>query len=170
MKNGKFEKKDLDELNEFYKNNGEMTNKDFRNMVDEFVEWNDGDSEEDKESVEFWKAVQEAMQDHDAIFFYDDKYENANSVIYDIVEDLHYDNGKPLIGDRYSYFDRYDREQELAAFCEDELIDHFELDKDGNLIRVLVATEDQAKELLIEMYDGVSWDQDFGDVYGGNWR
>ena len=37
MKNGKFEKKDLDELNEFYKNNGEMTNEDFRNMVDEFI-------------------------------------------------------------------------------------------------------------------------------------
>ena len=170
MKNGKFEKKDLDELNEFYKNNGEMTNKDFRNMVDEFIEWDDEDSEEDKESVEFWKAVQEAMQDHDAIFFYDNKYENANSVVYDIVEDLHYDNGKPLIGDRYSYFDRYDRDQELREFCEDELIDHFEFDKDGNLIRVLVATEDQAKELLVEMYDGASWDQDFGDVYGGNWR
>ena len=163
MKNGKFEKKDLDELNEFYKNNGEMTNEDFRNMINEFVEWNEGDSEEDKESVEFWAAVQEAMQDHDNIFFYDDKYENANSVIYDIVEDLHYDNGKPLIGDRYSYFDRYDRELELVAFCEDEAIDHFELDKDGNLIRVLVATEDQAKELLTEMYDGASWDQDFGD-------
>ena len=163
MKNGKFEKKDLDELNEFYKNNGEMTNEDFRNMINEFVEWNEGDSEEDKESVEFWAAVQEAMQDHDNIFFYDDKYENANSVIYDIVEDLHYDNGKPLIGDRYSYFDRYDRELELVAFCEDEAIDHFELDKDRNLIRVLVATEDQAKELLTEMYDGASWDQDFGD-------
>ena len=78
MKNGKFEKKDLDELNEFYKNNGEMSNEDFRNMVGEFIEWGDGDSEEDKESVEFWKAVQEAMQDHDNIFFYDNKYENAN--------------------------------------------------------------------------------------------
>ena len=163
MKNGKFEKKDLDSLNEFYKNNGEMTVEDFRNMVNEFIEWGVGDSGEDKESVEFWKAVQEAMQDHDNIFFYDNKYENANRVVYDIVEDLHYDNGKPLIGDRYSYFDRYDRDQELRGFCEDELIDHFEFDKDGNLIRVLVSTEDQAKELLIEMYDGASWDQDFGD-------
>ena len=163
MKNGKFEKKDLDELNKFYKDNGEMTNEDFRNMVNEFIEWDDGDSGEDKESVEFWKAVQEAMQDHDTIFFYDDKYENAYRVIYDIVEDLHYDNGKPLIGDRYSYFDRYDRELELYAFCEDEVIDHFELDKDGNLIRVLERTEDEVKELLTEMYDGASWDQDFGD-------
>ena len=163
MKNGKFEKKDLDELNKFYKDNGEMTNEDFRNMVNEFIEWDDGDSGEDKESVEFWKAVQEAMQDHDTIFFYDDKYENAYRVIYDIVEDLHYDNGKPLIGDRYSYFDRYDRELELVAFCEDEVIDHFELDKDGNLIRVLERTEDEVKELLTEMYDGASWDQDFGD-------
>lgn len=170
MKNGKFEKKDLDELNKFYKDNGEMTNEDFRNMVGEFIEWDDGDSGEDKESVEFWKVVQEAMQDHDTIFFYDDKYENAYRVIYDIVEDLHYDNGKPLIGDRYSYFDRYDRELELVAFCEDEVIDHFELDKDGNLIRVLEKTEDDVKELLTEMYDGASWDQDFGDVYGGNWR
>ena len=170
MKNGKFEKKDLDELNRFYKDNGEMTNEDFRNMVNEFIEWGVGDSGEDKESVELWKAVQEAMQDHDTIFFYDDKYENAYSAIYDIVEDLHYDNGKPLIGDRYSYFDRYDRELELYAFCEDEVIDHFELDKDGNLIRVLERTEDDVKELLTEMYDGASWDQDFGDVYGGNWR
>ena len=163
MKNGKFEKKDLDELNKFYKDNGEMTNEDFRNMVNEFIEWNDGDPEEDKESVEFWKAVQEAMQDHDTIFFYDDKYENAYMVIYDIVGTLHYDNGKPLIGDNYSYFDRYDRELELVAFCEDEVIDHFELDKDGNLIRVLERTEDELKELLTEIYDGASWDQDFGD-------
>ena len=53
MKNGKFEKKDLDELNKFYKDNGEMTNEDFRNMVGEFIEWGVGDSGEDKEPVEF---------------------------------------------------------------------------------------------------------------------
>ena len=163
MKNGKFEKKDLDELNEFYKNNGEMTNKVFRNMINEFVEWNDGDSEDDKEAVEFWKAVQEVMQDPDTLFLYDNKYENVYRVIYDIAEDLHYDNGKPLISNRYSYFDQYDIEQELLGFCEDELIDHFELDKDGNLIRVLVSTEDELKELLTEMYDGASWDKYFGD-------
>ena len=47
MKNGKFEKKDLDSLNEFYKNNGAMTVEDFRNMVNELAEWSEGESEED---------------------------------------------------------------------------------------------------------------------------
>ena len=99
MKNGKFEKKDLDSLNEFYKNNGAMTNVDFRDMLDELIEWNEGDSEEDKKAVEFWTAVQEIMQDTDSLFLYDNKDENAYKVINDIMETLHYDNGKPLTCD-----------------------------------------------------------------------
>ena len=57
MKNGKFEKKDLDSLNEFYKNNGAMSVEDFKDMVDELAEWSEGESEEDKEDVEFWNIV-----------------------------------------------------------------------------------------------------------------
>ena len=38
MKNGKFEKKDLDELNKFYKNSGAMTCSEFRDMVDKLIE------------------------------------------------------------------------------------------------------------------------------------
>ena len=162
MKNGKFEKKDVDELNEFYKNNGAMTNVDFRDMLDELIEWNEGDSEEDKKAVEFWTAVQEIMQDTDSLFLYDNKDENAYKVINDIMETLHYDNGKPLTCDEYDYFDHYDRDQDFWEFYEDELIDHFELDKGGNLIRVLVKTEEELKALLTVMYDGASWEQDFG--------
>ena len=162
MKNGKFEKKDLDSLNEFYKDNGAMTTVDFRDMVDELAEWNEGDSEEDQEAVEFWKVVQETTTTADSIFLYDVKDEDAYGVIIDIMATLHYDNGKPLVGDEYDYFDHYDRDQDFWEFYEDELIDHFELDKGGNLIRVLVKTEEELKDLLTEMYDGASWEHDFG--------
>ena len=37
MKNGKFEKKDLKQLNEFYKENGALTCGDFRVFVDELI-------------------------------------------------------------------------------------------------------------------------------------
>ena len=163
MKNGKFEKKDLDALNDFYKNNGAMTIVDFRDMVDELIEWNEGDSEEDKEAVEFWTAVQEIMLDADSIFLYDVKDRNAFIVIYDIMETLHYDNGKPLICDEYDYFEQYDRDQDFWGYYEGELIDHFELDKDGNLIQVLVMNKEELTDALTEAYDGASWDHDFGN-------
>ena len=163
MKNGKFEKKDLDALNDFYKNNGTMTCRDFRGMVDEMIEWNEGDSEEDQESIEFWKAVQEVLSGADSIFLYDVKDRNGFTVIYDIMETLHYDNGKPLVCDEYDYFDQYDREQDFWGFYEDELIDHFELDKDGNLIQVMVMTKEELTDILTDWYDGASWEHDFGD-------
>ena len=163
MKNGKFEKKDLDSLNEFYKNNGAMTTEDFRNMVDELAEWSEGDSEEDKKDVEFWNAVRETTTDVDSIFLYDVKDENAFSVITDIMETLHYDNGKPLVCDEYSYFDQYDRDQDYWGFYEEEVIDHFELDKFGNLMQILVMTKEELTDKLTDMYDGASWEHDFGD-------
>ena len=163
MKNGKFEKKDLDSLNEFYKNNGAMTTVDFRDMVDELAEWSEGDSEEDKEDVEFWKTVQETTTDVDSIFLYDVKDKNAFEVIYDIMETLHYDNGKPLSCNDYNYFDHYDRDQDFWGFYEDELIDHFELDIDGNLMQILVMTKEELTDKLTDMYDGASWEHDFGD-------
>ena len=161
MKNGKFEKKDLDELNEFYKNNGPMTCVDFRAMVDEMIEWNEGDSEEDQEAVEFWSVVQESTSGGE-IYLYDVKDEDAFSVITDIMETLHYDNGKPLVCDEYDYFDQYDRDQDYWSFYEDVVIDHFELDKDGNVIQVVVMTKEELTDILTDWYDGASWEHDFG--------
>ena len=162
MKNGKFEKKDLDSLNEFYKSIGAMTVEDFRDMVDEMIEWSEGDSEEDQEAVEFWSAVREVTTDADSIFLYDVKDRNAFIVIYDIMETLHYDNGKPLICDEYDYFEQYDRDQDFWGYYEGEVIDHFELDKDGNLIQVLVMTKEELTDALTMAYDGASWEHDFG--------
>ena len=131
MKNGKFEKKDLDSLNEFYKNNGAMTVEDFKDMVDELAEWSEGESEEDKEDVEFWTAVREVTTDADSIFLYDVKDEGAYSVITDIMENLHYDNGKPLVCDEYNYFDNYDS---IAGICEAR--DNFLENKDDYVYRL----------------------------------
>ena len=162
MKNGKFEKKDLNALNEFYKNNGAMTVEDFRDMVDEMIEWSEGDSEEDQEAVEFWSAVQEVTTDAGSIFLYDVKDEDAYIVIADIMETLHYDNGKPLVCDEYNYFDQYDRDQDFWGYYEGEVIDHFELDSWGNLMQILVMTKEDLTESLTMNYDGASWEHDFG--------
>ena len=162
MKNGKFEKKDLKALNEFYKNNGAMTVEDFRDMVDEMIEWSEGDSEEDQEAVEFWSAVQEVTTDAGSIFLYDVKDEDAYSVITDIMETLHYDNGKPLVCDEYNYFDNYDRDQDYWGYYEGEVISHFELDEIGNLMQILVMTKEDLTDSLTDAYDGASWEHDFG--------
>ena len=162
MKNGKFEKKDLDSLNEFYKNNGAMTTEDFKDMVDELAEWSEGDSEEDKEDVEFWTTIRETTTNADSIFLYDVKDEDAYGVIIDIMATLHYDNGKPLVGDDYNYFDQYDRDQDFWGYYEGEVIDHFELDAVGNLMQILVMTKEDLTESLTMNYDGASWEHDFG--------
>ena len=163
MKNGKFEKKDLDSLNEFYKNNGAMTVEDFKNMVNELAEWSEGESEVDKEDVEFWNALREVAMDADSIFLYDVKDEDAYGVIIDIMATLHYDNGKPLVGDDYNYFDQYDRDQDFWGYYEGEVIDHFELDAVGNLMQILAMTKEDLTESLTMNYDGASWEHDFGD-------
>ena len=161
MKNGKFEKKDLYSLNEFYKNNGAMTVEDFKNMVNELAEWSEGDSEVDKKDVEFWNAMREVTTTADSLFLYDVKDEDAFGVIIDIMGTLHYDNGKPLVGDDYNYFDNYDRDQDFWGFYEDAIISHFELDKNGNLMQILVMTKEELKDLLTDAYDGASWEQDY---------
>ena len=158
MKNGKFEKEDLKELNEFYKENGPMTCSEFREMIEDIIE----NSEETQESVEFWNVVQESLSEVGSLFIYDVKDEDGYMVINDIMETLHYDNGKPLSCDDYDYFDQYDRDQDYWGFYEDELIDHFELDKDGNLILVMVMDKEELTDKLTDMYDGSSWDHDFG--------
>ena len=158
MKNGKFEKEDLKELNEFYKENGPMTCSEFREMIEDTIE----NSEEPQESVEFWNIVLESLSEVRSLFIYDVKDEDGYMVINDIMETLHYDNGKLLSCDDYNYFDHYDRDQDYWGFYEDELIDHFELDKDGNLIIVMVMNKEELTDRLTDMYDGSSWEHDFG--------
>ena len=163
MKNGKFEKKDLYELNEIYKDAGPMTCSDFKDYVDDLIEENNGSSQEEQEAVEFWNIVRESLFDAGSLFLYDVKDKDGYSVINDIMETLHYDNGKPLSCNDYNYFDYYDRDQDFWGFYEDELIDHFELDKDGNLIQVMVMNKEELTDKLTDMYDGASWEHDFGN-------
>ena len=163
MKNGKFEKKDLYELNEIYKDVGPMTCGDFRDYVDDLIEGNSGSSQEEQKAVEFWNIVRESLFDAGSLFLYDVKDKDGYSVINDIMETLHYDNGKPLSCNDYDYFDHYDRDQDFWGFYEDELIDHFELDKDGNLIIVMVMNKEELTDKLTDMYDSSSWEHDFGN-------
>ena len=163
MKNGKFEKKDLDKLNAIYEDAGPMTCGDFRGYVDDLIEGNSDSSQEEQESVEFWNIVRESLFDAGSLFLYDIKDKDGFAVINDIMKTLHYDNGMPLVCDEYNYFDQYDRDQDFWGFYEDELIDHFELDKDGNLILVMVMNKEELTDKLTDMYDDSSWEHDFGD-------
>ena len=164
MKNGKFEKEDLKELNKFYKENGPMTCSEFRTYVDELVYKNNNSQNNVIQAlIEFWNIVLESLSDVGSLFIYDVRDEDGYMVINDIMETLHYDNGKPLSCDEYNYFDHYDRDQDYWGFYEDELIDHFELDKDGNLILVMVMNKEELTDKLTDMYDGSSWEHDFGN-------
>ena len=164
MKNGKFEKEDLKKLNEFYKENGPMTCSEFRTYVDELVYKNNNSQNNVIQAViEFWNIVLESLSDVGSLFIYDVRDEDGYMVINDIMETLHYDNGKPLSCDDYNYFDHYDRDQDYWGFYEDELIDHFELDKDGNIILVMVMNKEELTDKLTDMYDGSSWEHDFGN-------
>ena len=164
MKNGKFEKSDLRVLNEFYKNNGSMTCGEFRTYVDEVVYKTTNSQDKVIQTViDFWNVVIDSLSSTGTIFLYDVRDRNGYMVIDDIMETLHYDNGKPLSCDEYNYFEHYDRDQDFWGFYEDILIDHFELDKDGNLIIVMVMTEEELTETLTDWYDGSSWEHDFGD-------
>ena len=171
MKNGKFEKKDLDKLNEIYKDVGPMTCSDFKDYVDDLIELtegNDGSSQEEQETVEFWNIVRESLFDADSLFIYDVKDKDGFAVINDIMKTLHYDNGMPLSCNVYDYFDNYDRDQDLWGFYENELIDHFKLDRDGNLIIVMVMNKEELTDKLTDLYDGSSWEHDFGNYKNKN--
>ena len=154
MKNGKFEKKDLDDLNEIYKNNGPMTCGEFVEFVDEEVD--------QSKKPEFWEVIQESISDTETLFLYDVRDKDGYSSINDIMETLHYDNGEPLTCDDYNYFDHYDRDQDFWGFYEGAIISHFELDKNGNLMQILVMTKEELKDSLTMTYDGASWEHDFG--------
>ena len=171
MKNGKFEKKDLDKLNKIYKDVGPMTCSDFKDYVDDLIELtegNDGSSQEEQETAEFWNIVRESLFDANSLFIYDVKDKDGFAVISDIMKTLHYDNGMPLSCNVYDYFDNYDRDQDLWGFYEGELIDHFKLDRDGNLIIVMVMNKEELTDKLTDLYDGSSWEHDFGDYKNKN--
>jgi len=161
MKNGKFEQKDLDDLNEIYKENGPMNWYELKEMVEELIEGNEGPSQEEQECVEFWTIVLESLEDVGSLFLYDVRDEDGYSSIENIMRTLHYDNGKPLTTDDYNYFEHYDRDQDFWGFFNDEYIDHFELDENGNLLNILEMTKRKLKRYLKNMYDGSSWEHDF---------
>lgn len=164
MKNGKFEKSDLWELNDFYKNNGPMTCGEFKTYIEEIVDKPYNSQDKVLQYVtDFWKVVLKSMSSTGTLFLYDVKDRNGYTVINDIMKTLHYDNGKPLSCDEYNYFDQYDRYQDFYGFYEDTLIDHFELDKNGNVIIVVVMTKEELTDTLTYWYNGSSWDHDFGN-------
>ena len=168
MKNGKFEKSDLEVLNEFYKNNGPMTCGEFRTYIDEVIDevvdkTNNSQDKVIQTVIDFWNVVLDSMSNPGTFFLYDVRNRNGYTVIDDIMETLHYDNGKPLSCDDYNYFDHYDRDQDFWGFYEDELIDHFELDKNGNLIIIMIMTKEELTDTLTDWYNGSSWDHDFGN-------
>ena len=164
MKNGKFEKSDLWELNDFYKNNGPMTCGEFKTYADEIAYKTNNSQDKVIQNVnDFWNVVIDSLSSTGTLFLYDVRDRNGYMVINDIMKTLHYDNGEPLSGDDYNYFDHYDRDQDFWGFYEDTLIDHFELDKNGNLIYVVVMTKEELTDTLTYWYEGSSWDHDFGN-------
>jgi len=164
MKNGKLEQKDIDILNEIYNENEEhLTVVEFREMVEELIEGNEGPSKEEQETVEFWSIILNDMSGCESVVLNDKRDQDGYSYIYDIMRTLHYDNGEPLSCDDYDYFEHYDRDQDFWGFFEGEYIDHFELSEDGTLLVVMEMTEEDLRDYLTDMYDGSSWEHDFGD-------
>ena len=122
------------------------------------------DEEVSKKFIDFWEDFLEQLHDADSIVLSDTK-ESGFTVIEEVMKTLHYDNGQPLVTDKYSYFDNYDRDQDFWGFFEDEVIDHFELDKNGNLLIVLELTRPELEDSLKQMYDGSSYEHDFGSTW-----
>lgn len=91
----------------------------------------------------------------------DAKHSDLLGTIDEIMRTLHYDNGKPLTTDEYSYFDHYDRDQDFWGFGVDCAIKEFIIM--GNEIAVVVdLTKRKLRSILKNDYDGSSWEHDFG--------
>lgn len=97
------------------------------------------------------------------------KSRDAYARIEDIMSILHYDNGLPLSGINYpaknptqynSYFDHYDRDQDLWGFYWDVEIYNFVTDGEGIYMKVDYSLSDLRADLTA-CYDGASWDHDF---------
>jgi hypothetical protein len=89
---------------------------------------------------------------------------SAHMQIKNIMETLHYDNGKPLSCKEYDYFDHYDRDQDFLGFYEDELIYDFITDGKDLYVRIDMSF-DELRDQLRYTYDGASWDQDFDESF-----
>ena len=94
----------------------------------------------------------------------------AYARICDIMETLHYSNGLPLTGYNYpkdnptqwnDFFSHYDRDQDLWGFWWDAEIYNFTTDGKEIYMRVNCSLAD-LRYCLTEMYDGASWEHDFG--------
>jgi hypothetical protein len=156
----KFTQEDIDYFNEDWLDSlDDKTPLGIVNFLQEFI-----DDEDDQENIDFWEDFLEQFNDVDSLVLYDTK-ERGFTVIDEVMRTLHYDNGQPLTTDEYSYFDHYDRDQDYWGFFEDEEIDHFELGKDGNLVVVLEMTRPELEDSLKQMYDGSSYEHDFGSTW-----
>jgi hypothetical protein len=96
---------------------------------------------------------------------------SAHMQIKNIMETLHYDNGKPLSCKEYDYFNHYDRDQDFLGFYEDELIYDFITDGKNLYVRIDMSF-DELEDQLRYTYDGASWDHDFDESfkpYGTMW-
>lgn len=122
------------------------------------------EDDNDPENIDFWEDVLEQLNDADSILLSDTK-ESGYTVIDEVMRTLHYDNGQPLTTDEYSYFDHYDRDQDYWGFFDDEVVDHFELDNEGNLVVVLEMTRPELEDSLTQMYDGSSYEHDFSSMW-----
>jgi hypothetical protein len=122
------------------------------------------DEEIDQKIIDFWEDFLEQLHDVDSVVLSDTK-EPGFKVIDEVMRTLHYDNGQPLTTDKDSYFDHYDRDQDYWGFFDDEVIDHFELDKDRHLVVVLEMTRPELEDSLKQMYDGSSYEHDFGSTW-----
>ena len=87
--------------------------------------------------------------------------EDAFSQIIKIMENLHYDNGIPLITKESNYFDFYDRDQEFSSFYNYETIYDFLTDGKEIYIRINISLK-KLKEYLKESYDGSNYVHEFG--------
>ena len=105
MKNGKFEKKDLKELTEFYEENGPMTCSEFRGMIDDIIENSGGG----QESVEFWNIVQESLSNVGSLFIYDVKDEDDKLKVKTMINALIEIKDAEVISLPYGLFDTLER-------------------------------------------------------------
>jgi hypothetical protein len=108
------------------------------------------------------KALETVISDVGSTLLRDGKIGDPDAFmqINNIMETLHYDNGKPLSCDDYNFFDHYDRDQDFWGFYEDVEIYDFITDGKDLYARMDISF-DELKACLTDMYDGSSWDHDF---------
>jgi hypothetical protein len=109
-------------------------------------------------------ALEEMLNSVEAVLLRDAKVGDPDAFmqITNIMETLHYDNGKPLSCAEYDYFEHYDRDQDFWGFYDDMLVHDFITDGSQLYMRVDMSF-DELKKHLTDAYDGASWEHDFGN-------